>query len=476
MKKVLVVFLALVMCMGMLSFAVSAEEKTQSITAENRGRGENELIVYTPAFGATTATNQWGAEAVVDGDNKIIRVTTNGDEAIPEGGFVVSGHSDMKTWILNNCKVGMYCYYDARSATILLSTEPSQFGGMYYTIERTVTGYNGVRGEQALIIYDQSGTTGTNEWGYEALVDASGRIIQVGGNNNSVPKGGFVISGQTENIADSTGNDPTQMAGVTVATGDIVKVIEHVVQIAALGMDIHMVHIALSAVEEDALGAGDGLFQISAGEAGPVGGDLAATNSIRMVAEVHQNQCVRTLAVEPDNIDPLVHIADRTNDVGIVNTGVGLDTSVLHAIAADESNVGSLTDAEAHAGGLQVSKCHLDSIRGLVDQGLLVFELQRIGGVSQHGGTGVGMGGVEKDCLPGKTGNGSDIVTDGVGNIGSDTAVVNGHQGNLVIAAGKSQTVNFQFIQNAFCITGFEVAGNGDAQHRGNIYSGKTSL
>ena len=175
MKKVLVVFLALVMCMGIFSFAVSAEEKTQSITAENRGRGENELIVYTPAFGATTATNQWGAEAVVDGDNKIIRVTTNGDEAIPEGGFVVSGHSDMKTWILNNCKVGMYCYYDARSDTILLSTEPSQFGGMYYTIERTVTGYNGVRGEQALVIYDQSGTTGTNEWGYEALVDASGR-------------------------------------------------------------------------------------------------------------------------------------------------------------------------------------------------------------------------------------------------------------------------------------------------------------
>ncbi len=195
MKKTFVILLALVMCMSALSFAVSAEEKTQTITAENRGRGENELIVYTPAFGAATNTNKWGAEAVIDENNKIIRVNTDGNEAIPEGGFVISGHGEMKTWILDNCKEGMYCYYDARSATILLSTEPTQFGGMYYTMERTINGYNKTRSENALIIYDQSGTTGTNEWGYEALVNAEGRIIQVGGNNNTVPKGGFVISG-----------------------------------------------------------------------------------------------------------------------------------------------------------------------------------------------------------------------------------------------------------------------------------------
>ena len=200
MKKILVIFLALLMCMGVLSFAVSAEEKTQSITAENRGRGEDELIVYTPAFGKTTATNEWGVEAVVDANNKIISVTARvGNAEIPEGGFVVSGHSSMGSWITDNCKVGMYCYYDARSATILISTEPTQFGGMYYTIERTVTNENGTRGENGLVIYNKSGTTGTNEWGYEALVNAEGRIIQVGGNNNTVPKGGFIISGHGTN-------------------------------------------------------------------------------------------------------------------------------------------------------------------------------------------------------------------------------------------------------------------------------------
>ena len=200
MKKVLVVFLALLMCMGVLSFAVSAEEKTQSITAENRGRGENELIVYTPAFGATTATNEWGTEAVVGADNKIVSVTTRvGNAEIPEGGFVVSGHGEMDGWVKNNLKVGLYCYYDARSSTILITSEPTQYGGIYYTVERTIDGYNRTRGEQMLIIYNQGATTATNEWGTEAIVGADGRIVSIGGNNNSVPKGGFVISGHGTN-------------------------------------------------------------------------------------------------------------------------------------------------------------------------------------------------------------------------------------------------------------------------------------
>ncbi|MBR6507064.1 MAG: family 10 glycosylhydrolase [Clostridia bacterium] len=200
MKKIIVILLAVLMCAGMLSFAVSAEGKAQSVTAENRGRGENELIVYTPAFGKTTATNEWGSEAVVGADNKIISVTTRvGNAEIPEGGFVVSGHGEMDGWVKNNLKVGMYCYYDARSSTILLSTEPTQYGGMYFTVEREINGFNKTRGENALIIYNQSGTTATNEWGTEAIVGADGRITAVGGNNNKVPKGGFVISGHGVN-------------------------------------------------------------------------------------------------------------------------------------------------------------------------------------------------------------------------------------------------------------------------------------
>ena len=200
MKKIVVILLALVMCMGCLSFAASADEITQTVHAENRGRGEDELIVYTPAFGKTTATNEWGTEAVVGADNKIVSVTTRvGNAEIPEGGFVVSGHGEMDGWVKNNLKVGLYCYYDARSSTILITSEPTQYGGIYYTIERTIDGYNKTRGEQMLIIYNQGATTATNEWGTEAIVGADGRIVSIGGNNNKIPKGGFVISGHGGN-------------------------------------------------------------------------------------------------------------------------------------------------------------------------------------------------------------------------------------------------------------------------------------
>lgn len=200
MKKIIVILLALVMCMGVFSFAVSAEDIVQSVNAENRGRGEDEIIVYTPAFGKTTATNEWGTEAVVGADNKIVSVTTRvGNAEIPEGGFVVSGHGEMDGWVKNNLKVGLYCYYDARSSTILITSEPTQYGGIYYTVERTIDGYNRTRGEQMLIIYNQGATTATNEWGTEAIVGADGRIVSIGGNNNKIPKGGFVISGHGGN-------------------------------------------------------------------------------------------------------------------------------------------------------------------------------------------------------------------------------------------------------------------------------------
>ena len=52
----------------------------------------------------------------------------------------------------------------------------------------------------------------------------------------------------------TTGDHTTHIPGVLVASSHIVKVHEHVVEVAPSGVDIHMVHIALSTVEEDALG------------------------------------------------------------------------------------------------------------------------------------------------------------------------------------------------------------------------------
>lgn len=65
-------------------------------------RGPDQLIVYTPGYAAaTTHTNQWGAEAQVSG-GVVVRVSDEGNAAIPLDGFVVSGHGVAAAWVRAN--------------------------------------------------------------------------------------------------------------------------------------------------------------------------------------------------------------------------------------------------------------------------------------------------------------------------------------------------------------------------------------
>lgn len=62
--------------------------------------------------------------------------------------------------------------------------------------ERTIDGVNTTRGTDMLIVYTPGPgrtTTGTNQWGYEVVVE-DGYVVQVGGNNSSIPQNGFVVS------------------------------------------------------------------------------------------------------------------------------------------------------------------------------------------------------------------------------------------------------------------------------------------
>ena len=144
---------------------------------------------------------------------------------------------------------------------------------------------------------------------------------------------------------------------------------------------MHVVHIALGAVEEDALGVIQHLFHRPAGKAGPVGGDLAAAHHIRVVAEVHQGDAFSTLAVKPQHIDPLVHIANGGHNVGIVHAGIGADGAVLHSEAADKGDVGRLADAVAHLRRLQIIQGQLCRVCQLAFDRLGVFNFHRFCGV-----------------------------------------------------------------------------------------------
>lgn len=64
------------------------------VNGVNTGRGANQLVLYTPVFGASTKCNGYGTEAVIR-DGKLVAKTTwgVGNSSIPRNGFVLSGHN-----------------------------------------------------------------------------------------------------------------------------------------------------------------------------------------------------------------------------------------------------------------------------------------------------------------------------------------------------------------------------------------------
>ncbi len=81
--------------------------KEIALDGTNIHRAANTLVLYKDK--ASTSTNPYGAEAIIDAEGKIIEIKRNiGNSTIPEGGFVLSGHGTKNTWIANNLKVGAY--------------------------------------------------------------------------------------------------------------------------------------------------------------------------------------------------------------------------------------------------------------------------------------------------------------------------------------------------------------------------------
>jgi hypothetical protein len=83
---------------------------TRPLTGTNIRRTTNALVRYTPAFGTSTKTNQWGAEATVVGGKvtAFVNRTTSGARAtkIPTNGYVLSGHGAARDWLVAHAKIG----------------------------------------------------------------------------------------------------------------------------------------------------------------------------------------------------------------------------------------------------------------------------------------------------------------------------------------------------------------------------------
>ncbi len=88
-------------------------------------RGANQMIVYTPAFGFRTNTNEFGSEAIVC--KNITTALGGADSLIPRDGFVISGHGSAKKWINENVILGSKVYVNPTDKTLTVYITSDSF-------------------------------------------------------------------------------------------------------------------------------------------------------------------------------------------------------------------------------------------------------------------------------------------------------------------------------------------------------------
>ena len=128
--------------------------------------------------------------AVVDSGCAVVSVGKEA-AAVPDGGFIIVADGTRRTMLIRFAKEGDTVVFDKYGMRVVKIDE--SFGRMY-TADIGFDGVNTVRSDNTIIIYRDKYSTGTNIWGVEAVVDADGRVISVGGNDSIIPQGGFVIS------------------------------------------------------------------------------------------------------------------------------------------------------------------------------------------------------------------------------------------------------------------------------------------
>ena len=197
MKKLISALLLVCLLITTPNVTASAANETSMfyIDSINGTRWQDYLCVYKDRD--NTGQNKWGQNIIVNSDGIITEKIPAGNErganlAIPKGGMVISGTGDVAKQMYDSAKIGGRCLFDEYSMRVYFSEGEIN---PFYTESINITGYNKVRYENTVIIYNKSGqTTGTNVWGYEVCVDSNGYIVSAGGNNNVIPTNGYVIS------------------------------------------------------------------------------------------------------------------------------------------------------------------------------------------------------------------------------------------------------------------------------------------
>ncbi len=103
-------------------------KKTITASGMNQMRDTDNLIIYTDAYGTTTGTNQYGSEVVVDSEGRVTAAPVYGvcNNAIPKGGFVLSGH-DAGWQLLTGIKTGDYIAREPASLALTVYADKESY-------------------------------------------------------------------------------------------------------------------------------------------------------------------------------------------------------------------------------------------------------------------------------------------------------------------------------------------------------------
>ncbi|MBB6673306.1 glycoside hydrolase family 10 protein [Cohnella nanjingensis] len=89
-------------------------------------RGLDQIIVYDRTYGERSGTNPWGNEIVVDARGLVISNGGN-NNAIPEGGFVVSGVGTTAAWLASRVPIGATVTVDRAKKRVVVIFTPSSY-------------------------------------------------------------------------------------------------------------------------------------------------------------------------------------------------------------------------------------------------------------------------------------------------------------------------------------------------------------
>lgn len=141
-------------------------------------RGNNQLVIYTSNYGDRTNTNEFGAEAIVEGNT--VTELSGADSSIPQNGLVISGHGRAKVWMNSSIKIGTKIYIDRESNLIYTYTTSESY---IFESEKKIA-----EAEQMLEYYKATSPDYNWKVPYSYIVDAKNYLKKAAKNPEEVQK------------------------------------------------------------------------------------------------------------------------------------------------------------------------------------------------------------------------------------------------------------------------------------------------